>query len=830
MNKASTIKNLLIVESPTKAKTIGKYLGEDFSVAASMGHIRDLPKGGKAVDIENGFLPQYTIPSDKVKVVAELKKLASQAAKIWLATDEDREGEAISWHLTQVLNLNPQTTNRIVFHEITKAAIQKAIAEPRTLDMDLVEAQQARRVLDRLVGFEISPILWKKVKTGLSAGRVQSVAVRLIAEREREIINFNTSYQFKVQAELLTENKNSLKAELKEKYNEADEALAFLQQCIGARYQVAKLEVKPGKRTPPAPFTTSTLQQEAARKLGYSVAQTMRLAQILYENGHISYMRTDSVTLSEAALSSIAQTIQSHYGSAYHQQRVFKTKIANAQEAHEAIRPTDFSVLNVNIPAEPNAQKLYELIWKRAVASQMADAQIERTIVSIDILPQDKKTSLPQLAATGEVIKFDGFLKLYAESKEDEYEDEASQTLPPLSVGQPLLLKKMTATQRFTKHPPRYTEASLVKKLEELGIGRPSTYAPTISTIQKRGYVVKESREGVKRAYQAFTLAENKIIKEEKLENTGAEKNKLFPTDLGMLVTDFLKAYFADIIDYSFTAKVEEEFDEISRGKLKWNQMLQNFYPAFHQKVEATEQNAERVAGERILGQDPQTGKVVLARLGRYGPLVQIGSPEDEDKKFASLLPGQRLESITLEEALALFKLPRKLGDFEGYEMVASIGKFGPYVRHNNKFFSLGKELNPYTITAEQAIEVILAKRKADAEKVIRVFEGSPFALVKGRWGKPCLSVEGNTIYLPKAMQENLDAISLEDCQRLYQEHLETKKTKGKTAAAKKNKEEEASAASHSPEPSYNPTETENPEQTQKKKKTTKRKKKNDSA
>jgi DNA topoisomerase-1 len=825
MSKASTIKNLLIVESPTKAKTIGKYLGEDFSVAASMGHIRDLPKGGKAIDIENGFLPQYTIPAEKTKVVAELKKLASQAEQIWLATDEDREGEAISWHLTQVLGLNPTTTNRIVFHEITKTAIQKAIAEPRTLDMNLVEAQQARRVLDRLVGFEISPVLWKKVKTGLSAGRVQSVAVRLIAEREREIMHFKSSYQFKVQAELFTESKNGVKAELKEKYNEAAEAFTFLNQCIGARYRVAKLEVKPGKRTPPAPFTTSTLQQEAARKLGYSVAQTMRLAQILYENGHISYMRTDSVSLSEAALSSIAQTIQSNYGSAYHQHRVFKTKIANAQEAHEAIRPTDFSLLHIE--GEPGAQKLYELIWKRAVASQMADAQIERTIVSIDILPQDSNANLPQLVATGEVIKFDGFLKLYTESKEEEEEDADTQTLPPLSVGQFLLLKKMTATQRFTKHPPRYTEASLVKKLEELGIGRPSTYAPTISTIQKREYVVKESREGVKRAYQIITLADDKVTKEEKLENTGAEKNKLFPTDLGMLVTDFLKVYFADIIDYSFTAKVEEEFDEISRGKLKWNQMLQNFYPQFHQKVEETEQKAERVAGERILGQDPQTGKVVLARLGRYGPLVQIGDSEEEDKKFASLLPGQRLESISLQEALALFQLPRKLGDFEGHEMVASIGRFGPYVRHNNKFVSLGKELSPYTITAEQAIEVILAKRKADAEKVIRVFEGSPFTLLKGRWG-PYLSVEGNSVALPKPMKENPDSISLEDCQRLYEEYLLTKKPKSKTTSTEK--EKSAIVPSDSKTLSKSSPKAEKKKEAGEKKKTTKRKKDDDNA
>ncbi|MCS6905586.1 MAG: type I DNA topoisomerase [Bacteroidia bacterium] len=782
-----TIKNLLIVESPTKAKTIGKFLGKDFSVAASMGHIRDLPKNGKAVDIENGFIPQYVVPPEKTKVVAELKKLAQQAEKVWLATDEDREGEAISWHLTQVLGLDPETTNRIVFHEITQAAIQKAIAQPRKLDMDLVEAQQARRVLDRLVGFEISPLLWKKVKAGLSAGRVQSVAVRLIVEREREIMNFKSTYQFKVQAELFTENNIPLKAELKEKFNESSEALTFLNHCIGATYKVVNLEVKPGKRTPPAPFTTSTLQQEAARKLGYSVAQTMRLAQSLYENGHITYMRTDSVTLSEQALDAIAQTIKTNFGAHYYQHRIYKTKVANAQEAHEAIRPTDFS--QIQIPGLDSAeQKLYELIWKRTVASQMADAQIEKTIATIAILPTNQEITLPQLVASGEVIKFDGFLKLYIESKDEDEEDADSQALPPLLINQILYLKKMTATQRFTKHPPRYTEATLVKKLEELGIGRPSTYAPTISTIQKRQYVVKESREGVKRAYQVLTLERDKITQEEKYETTGTEKNKLFPTDLGMLVTDFLKLYFADIVDYSFTAKVEEEFDEISHGRLKWNQMLKNFYPPFHQKVEETEQNAERVAGERILGADPKTGKPVIARLGKYGPLVQIGDSEDQDKKFASLLPGQHLETITLEEALALFELPRKLGTFEDQEIVASIGRFGPYIRHGDKFISLGKELSPYTITQEQAIEVILAKRKADAEKVIRVFEGTPFSLMKGRWGA-YLSAEGNTIALPKAMKQNPETITVEDCQKLYEEYLASPKSKRKAKTVNKKEE-----------------------------------------
>lgn len=777
------IKNLLIVESPAKAKTIEKYLGEGFTVQASYGHIRDLPKGGMAVDIENDFQPQYVVSDDKTEVVKRLKKMAKDSQEVWLATDEDREGEAISWHLLQVLELNPNTTKRIVFHEITKSAIQKAIQNPRLVNQDLVDAQQCRRVLDRLVGFEISPILWKKVKFGLSAGRVQSVAVRLIVEREREIKAFQTESFFKIKADFQTQAKEKFKAELNsrfegEKANE--DALFYLTHCINASFQVANVVKKPATRKPSAPFTTSTLQQEASRKLSMSVARTMRIAQTLYENGHITYMRTDSVNLSDTALVGAKQTIESKFGAKYHQLRKYTGKVANAQEAHEAIRPTNFDVMVVsNDSAE---QRLYELIWKRTLASQMADAELERTVVDIDVLSPTAPQPLPKLTATGEVIKFDGFLKLYIETKDEDEENDNAESglLPAMQVGQTVNLLQMQAVEGFTRPAPRYTEASLVKKLEELGIGRPSTYAPTISTIQDRNYVVKEDRDGVIRFYRILTLKDNKLQTTEGKENHGAEKAKLFPTDLGMLVTDFLVEYFQNIVDYHFTAKVEEEFDSIANGELRWQQMLHRFYPPFHRQVLETEQKAERVFGERILGIDPVSQKTVLTRLGRYGPLVQIGDADDPDKRFASLRQGQRMDTITLEEGLALFKLPRVAGTFEGKEMKIGIGKFGPYILHDSKFISIPKTADPYIISESECIELIEQKRVADEAKVLKTFAGSDFRIMKGRWG-PYLSANGNQVRLPKDLE--LTDITLELCEQLAAEHeeknKETKKSKG---------------------------------------------------
>lgn len=753
------IKNLVIVESPAKAKTIEGYLGKEFIVKSCFGHIRDLAKGDDAIDVKNGFLPIYEVPDEKKQVVSDLKKLAAQAELVWLASDEDREGEAISWHLFETLKLKPQQTRRIVFHEITKPAILRAIETPRMIDNNLVNAQQARRILDRLVGFELSPVLWKKVKPSLSAGRVQSVAVRLIVEREKEIKTFASKSHYKVSAELQTKAGKSLKAELVERLDSAKEAEDFLRRCINAEFSVQKLEVKPAKKSPSAPFTTSTLQQEASRKLGYSISQTMLLAQRLYEAGHITYMRTDSVNLSDLALTGIQQEVQNTFGVQYHQRRVYTTKTANAQEAHEAIRPTDFQRRSIaeKVDVDAKAIRLYELIWKRAVASQMADAQLERTIVTIGI-----STTKEILQAEGEVLKFDGFLKLYLESSDEEQESEGTKLLPHLSAGEILQLLQMEAVQKFTKPAPRYTEASLVKKLEELGIGRPSTYAPTISTIQKRGYVVKEDREGKQRAYEIWTLQANHISHKKETEIYGTERNKLFPSDIGILVTEFLLKHFDQIMDYNFTATVEEEFDKIAQGQIIWNKMLEEFYIPFHRVVRETTQTADRQSGERLLGTDRQSGKKVYARLARYGPVAQIGDADDSEKKFASLRPGQSLDTITLEEALNLFKLPRVVGVFEDKEMKVAIGRFGPYILHNAKFYSLPKTDDPYTVEADRAVEIILQKRKADSEKVIKEFtEHEGVRILKGRWG-PYLAVGKLNVKLPKGKEPA--SFSFQEC------------------------------------------------------------------
>ncbi|HEY9561220.1 MAG TPA: type I DNA topoisomerase [Anseongella sp.] len=771
-------KNLLIVESPAKAKTIEGYLGPDFLVKSSYGHIRDLVKGDEAIDVGNDFSQKYEVPSDKKSVVDELKKLAKQAETIWLATDEDREGEAISWHLAEVLKLPEEKVKRIVFHEITKPAILAAIENPRGIDYDLVRAQQARRVLDRLVGFELSPVLWKKVKPSLSAGRVQSVAVRLIVEREREINAFTALAQFRVTAIFKVDGKAVLKAELPKRFAEVAEAEAFLRDCISADFTVSSLEVKPAKRTPAAPFTTSTLQQEASRKLGYSVSRTMVVAQKLYESGKITYMRTDSVNLSDTALEGARQEISGAYGEKYHKLRQYKTKNASAQEAHEAIRPTYFGQHAVD--GDPAEQRLYDLIWKRSIASQMSEAEFEKTSVKIGVSTREE-----ELLAEGEVLKFDGFLKVYMEST-DEDDDSAGETkgiLPPLNRGQRLELQKMDATERFSRSPARYTEASLVKKLEELGIGRPSTYAPTISTIQKRGYVVKEDREGKTREYRVLTLdksgvsASEVIGKETATEITGAEKNKLFPSDVGAVVNDFLLQHFNGIMDYHFTANVEKEFDEIARGMKEWTSMLEEFYGPFHRNVEETIEKADKATGERELGVDPATGKRVAVRIGRYGPFVQLGPASDEEKpRYASLRGSQSIETISLEEALELFKLPKKIGSFEEEEMQVNIGRFGPYILHSKKFYSIPKDQEPLDLNQEQAIEIILAKRKKDAEKTIKVFDENPdVKVLNGRWG-PFIAFEKQNVKIPKGTDPA--SLSYEDCVKLAEESKKNPRTK----------------------------------------------------
>ena len=740
-------KNLLIVESPAKAKTIEKILGRDFQVNSCYGHIRDLEKADMGIDIENDFQPRYIVPEDKKKVVRELKSLAKNSDEVWLATDEDREGEAISWHLCEVLGLDPKSTKRIVFHEITKPAIENAVTNPRTVNMDLVMAQQARRVLDRIVGFELSPVLWRKISTSnknLSAGRVQSVAVRLIADREREINAFQPVSHFKIEglftADDITGKSVTFKAEGK-KQNSADDAEIFLKGCIGADYTVTEVRVKPGKRSPAPPFTTSTLQQEASRKLGYGVGKTMLIAQKLYENGHISYMRTDSVSLSDTARRDISRTINDLYGDRYQQSRTFKNKNESAQEAHEAIRPTSAKAITIK---DPEWQKLYELIWKRTIASQMADAELEKTTVNIEI-----STNKEELTATGEVLKFDGFLKVYREDKdEDEAEESAEGLLPPMTVGQALPLSELRATERFSRPQPRYTEASLVKKLEELGIGRPSTYAPTISTIQKREYVEKRDKDGTQRAFRVLVLKDGSINKKEESENTGAEKAKLFPTDLGLLVTDFLKQYFDDIMDYGFTAKIEEEFDEVANGKLKWNDMIEEFYVPFKKDVANTIQNAERVKGERVLGTDPESGKPVVARMARYGPIIQIGSADEEEKpRFAKVPTGQSIETITFDEALMLFKLQDSMGSYEGKELSVNVGRFGPYVKWGDDFVSIPRGTDLKTVDAERAISYIKAKQEADAP--VGEYDNKPVTKGTGRFG-PFIKWDGLFINVPR--------------------------------------------------------------------------------
>jgi len=769
------VKNLVIVESPAKAKTIEGYLGKDFIVKSSFGHVRDLPKDNNAIDIKNGFKPTYVVSADKKEVIAQLKKLAKEAEMVWLASDDDREGEAISWHLSEALNLTDAKTRRIVFREITKNAILNAIESPRTIDINRVNAQQARRVLDRLVGFELSPILWKKIKTGLSAGRVQSVAVRLVVEREREIERFKADSSFKIVAYLLVDGKR-LEAELPTRFKTQPEAQLFLENCRNAAYTIENLEKRPTKRSPAAPFTTSTLQQEASRKLGFSVAQTMTVAQKLYEAGKISYMRTDSTNLSQDAINAAASEISRSFGDDFVKTRQYRTKSSSAQEAHEAIRPTDFAAKEAS--SDRNEQRLYDLIRKRAIASQMADAVIEKTTATVGVstLPQTK------LIATGEVITFEGFLKVYIESKDDgeQQDDDIKGMLPPLQIGQILQLDRMQATQRFSRPAPRYTEASLVKKLEEMGIGRPSTYAPTISTIQKRGYIEKDNREGKERAFNVLILKEEVITTESKTEITGAEKSKLFPTDTAMVVNDFLIDYFPNIIDYSFTAKVEEEFDQIAAGTKQWDKMIQNFYGDFHDTVESSE-NIERstVSGARELGFDPNTGKKIMARLGRFGPFVQLGEENEETKEkpvYASLRKGQFLENITLEDALDLFKLPRIVGTFEDKDMTAAIGRFGPFIKHESKFYSLPKTYDPFTVTAEEAIEIIQNKRKADAEKCIKSFAENPeVQVLNGRFG-PYIAVGKKNVKIPKGKEPG--ELTLEECLTLA-EQTPDKPTRG---------------------------------------------------
>lgn len=746
--------NLVIVESPAKAKTIEKFLGKDYIVKSSYGHVRDLAKKDSGINIENNFEPTYEISPDKERVIKELSSLAKKAEMVWLATDEDREGEAISWHLFETLKLKESETKRIVFHEITKDAILNAISNPRKIDKNLVDAQQARRVLDRIVGFELSPILWKKVKPSLSAGRVQSVAVRLIVEREREIDAHASSSSYKVTGNFLvydqSGNPRFLKSELPVRFKEKTEAEDFLESLKGSHFSIENLEKKPGKRSPSAPFTTSTLQQEASRKLGFSVSQTMMIAQRLYESGHITYMRTDSVTLSQQALGNAAKEINRSYGNEYHHQRQFQTKSASAQEAHEAIRPTYFN--NTNIDGDSGEQRLYDLIWKRSIASQMADARLEKTIVTIK---SDKVVE--KFIATGEVILFDGFLRVYMEgSDEENTEDESQSLLPPLEVGQKVELDYVEARERFTNPPARYTEASLVKKLEELGIGRPSTYAPTISTVQKRNYVVKEDRQGRERIYNVITLKDNHVLSFTKTEITGAEKAKLFPTDIGAVVNDFLVANFKEVLDFNFTATVEQEFDEIANGKMEWHEMLHDFYKPFHKTVLNTEKHSERASGERELGIDPKTGKKVIVRLGRYGPLVQIGGglDSDDEPKFASMRPGQRLETITFEEAMDLFKLPRNLGQFEDKDLIISIGRFGPYAKLGDEFFSLGKDNDPYTITYDETLELINIRRStpdlARNPRNLGKYNDDDVLISRGRFG-PYIKNSGMYISIPRS-------------------------------------------------------------------------------
>ena len=759
-------KNVVIVESPAKAKTIEKFLGKDYKVVSSYGHIADLPSNELGVDVQNGFKPQYLISNDKKNLVKELKALTSKAEMVWLASDEDREGEAIAWHLAETLHLNEANTKRIVFNSITKTAIEKAIKNPRGIDYNLVNAQQARRVLDRLVGYELSPVLWKKIKSGLSAGRVQSVAVRLIVEREREIQDFKTQSSYKITAEFTTSEGKIVKASLSKSFNTQAEAEAFLQKNIGANFKVQSLEKKPTKKSPAPPFTTSTLQQEAARKLHFSVSKTMSVAQRLYESGFITYMRTDSVNLSQEALNSAKNAVVQLFGDKYSQVRNFATKSKGAQEAHEAIRPTDMS--KPTIAAEPDQNKLYELIWKRTLASQMADAQLERTIAKIE---NDKHHEL--FTATGEMIQFDGFLKVYLESTDDEDEEQEGM-LPTLKEGEPLTNKNITATERFTRPQPRYTEASLVKKLEELGIGRPSTYAPTISTIQNRGYVERSTLEGELRNYQLLRLVNNTIEKKTLTERVGADKGKLIPTDIGSVVNDFLVAHFDTIMDYNFTANVENSFDLIAEGSENWTEMLGKFYTHFHPIVENVEKNSGRETGERLLGTDPKTGRPLSVRLGRYGAMAQIGNPEDAEKPiYASLLAGMSIETITFEEALKLFELPRHLGIVDGKNVEVNVGKFGPYVHYGDTYISLAKGEDVFSVTLERAKELISEKKKADAP--IAIYEGAEVTKGVGRFGP---FIKWNNIYINVTKKYNFDRLSPKDVEELIESKLQKEQEK----------------------------------------------------
>ena len=760
-------KNLVIVESPAKAKTIEGYLGKDFKVVSSYGHVRDLPKGDKAIDIENGFRPTYEVTADKKEVIKNLKKLAKEAETIYLASDDDREGEAISWHLKEALKLKDDHTKRIVFREITKSAIQKALENPREIDIDLVNAQQARRILDRIVGYELSPVLWKKVAPKLSAGRVQSVAVRLVVEREREIEYFVSESSFKVTAFFNIDGK-TLKADLGKKLTSEKEVESFLNSCIGAIYSIEGLETKPGKRSPAPPFTTSTLQQEASRKLGYSVSRTMSLAQKLYEAGKISYMRTDSVNLSNEAIEGATNEISSTYGKEYVENRRFKTKNQSAQEAHEAIRPTNFAVHSTGNNYDES--RLYELIWKRAVASQMADARLEKTTATIGISSTPEK-----LIAQGEVIKFDGFLKVYLESSDDD-EEESKDMLPPLNVGQKLELDRTYSREIFSRPPARYTEASLVKKLEEMGIGRPSTYAPTISVIQKREYVVKENREGVERPYRELILKNDVVRKHTNTETTGTEKAKLFPTNMAMVVNDYLKENFEDVLEYNFTANVEEQFDRIAHHRENWQKMIKSFYDPFHLLVEKA-LDSDRPDTARVLGNDPETGKPVSVRLGKYGPYAQLGESSDDENapkpQYASLKHGQFLESITLEDALDLFKLPREVGQYKGDQVVVSEGRFGPYIKFDDKFVSLPKGADPMSISLDECISLI--KQKEEAEAPIYVYEDKPVVKGKGRFGP---FIKWGDIFINVNKKYDWDNLSAHDIEELIEDKLQKEKDK----------------------------------------------------
>lgn len=765
------IENLVIVESPAKAKTIEKFLGKGYTVKSSFGHIRDLAKKNLGIDIEKEFTPKYVIPADKKKLVKELKDLAKKSNMVWLATDEDREGEAIAWHLFEELGLEKEKTRRIVFHEITKDAIVNALENSRHIDTDLVNAQQARRILDRLVGFELSPLLWKKVKPSLSAGRVQSVAVKLIVEKEREVQAFQAKKYFRVTGLFNTNDANNsskLKADLSTRFNSSEEAERFLAACKESDFSVEKIETKPLKKNPAPPFTTSTLQQEASRKLGFSVNQTMSVAQRLYESGKITYMRTDSVNLSKLAIGSAAAKIRDAFGEEYLKTRNFSTKTKGAQEAHEAIRPTYLDQSSVK--GARAEERLYELIWKRTIASQMSEAKLEKTTININI-----SGAAERFVAIGEVLKFDGFLKVYMESSDDEQEEEAKGLLPPLKVNDSLERDLIEASEKTTQRPSRYTEASLVKKMEELGIGRPSTYAPTISTVQHREYVIKEDREGIQREMQHLALKGENITNNMVLENYGFEKGKLFPTDIGIVVNDFLEQNFENIMNFNFTASVEKEFDEIAEGTLNWPSMIERFYTPFHKKVDTTTETGERSKGEKVLGTDPKSGKPISVKIGRFGPIAQIGEATDEEKpQFASLLKGQSLETITLEEAMDLFRLPRTLGSFEDEELVIGVGRFGPYVRHKGKFYSLAKTDDPYTIEDERALEIIKEKRTQEENRNIKEFEEEPGLLVlNGRYG-PYISFKKKNFRIPKGTDPK--ELSLEDCREIIAKAPKKKK------------------------------------------------------